>query len=124
MFTGFALLALVLAGAGLYGAVSYSVGQRRSEIGVRMALGAAPGTIRRMVLGEGLKVTSIGVAIGLVVGMLLARASASVFFGVEANDPVTFAAVTGTVLLVAVAAIWTPAVRAMRVDPARSLRAN
>ena len=124
LFTGFALLALALAASGLYGVVSYSVGQRRREIGVRMALGAAPGSIGGMVFREGLRVTLIGAAAGLVVGLLLARVSASILFGVNASDPATFALVTATVILVAVAAIWSPAVRAMRVDPVRSLRAD
>jgi putative ABC transport system permease protein len=124
LFTGFALLALALAASGLYGVVSYSVGQRRREIGVRMALGAAPGAIGGMIFREGLRVTLIGAAGGVTFGLLLARASASILFGVNANDPATFAVVTGTVLLVALAAIWSPAVRAMRVDPVRSLRAD
>jgi putative ABC transport system permease protein len=124
LFTGFALLALALAASGLYGVVSYSVGQRRREIGVRMALGAAPGAIGGMVFREGLRVTLVGAAAGLAIGLLLARVSASILFGVNASDPATFAVVTGTVILVAVAAIWSPAVRAMRVDPVRSLRAD
>jgi ABC-type antimicrobial peptide transport system permease subunit len=124
LFTGFALLALALAASGLYGVVSYSVGQRRREIGVRMALGAAPSAIGGMVFREGLRVTVIGAAVGVAFGFLLARASASILFGVNANDPLTFVVVTGTVLLVALAAIWSPAVRAMRVDPVRSLRAD
>jgi ABC-type antimicrobial peptide transport system permease subunit len=77
-----------------------------------------------MVFREGLRVTLVGAAAGLAIGLLLARVSASILFGVNASDPATFAVVTGTVILVAVAAIWSPAVRAMRVDPVRSLRAD
>jgi putative ABC transport system permease protein len=122
MFAGFALLALVLAAAGLYGVISYSVGQRRREIGVRMALGAAPSTIQGMVLGEGLRVTVIGLVVGLVMAVGLGRASASLLEGIGPNDLRTFTLVTVAVIVVAIGALWVPAVRAMRLDPARTLR--
>lgn len=124
LFSGFALLALALAAAGLYGVISYSVGQRRREFGVRLALGAAPASIRRMILGEGLRVVGIGAVIGLVMAAGLAYAARSLLFGISAADPVTFVSVTGLVLLVGVAAMWAPAVRAMRVDPVRTLKAE
>jgi putative ABC transport system permease protein len=124
LFVGFALLALALAAAGLYGVISYSVGQRRREFGVRLALGAAPGSIRRMVLGEGLRVVAIGAVLGLGLAGLLAQATRSLLYGISAGDPVTFAGVTALVLLVGVAAMWAPAARAMRVDPARTLKAD
>ena len=124
IFVSFAGLALLLAAAGLYGVISFTVGQRRQEFGVRLALGAAPGEIRSMVLGEGLKVTLIGVGIGLVLAWGLAIASASVLYGVTAQDPQTYVGVTATVLLVAVVAVWVPASRAMRVDPVTALRAD
>ncbi len=124
MFLGFALLALALAAAGLYGVISYSIGQRQREIGVRLALGAAPATIRRMVIVEGLRVTGIGVLVGLALAVLLAQASASVLYGVSAHDPATFGGVTGLVVFVAFFAVLSPAVRAMRVDPVRTLRAE
>ncbi len=124
LFVGFAVLALALAAAGLYGVISYSVGQRRREFGVRLALGAAPASIRRMVLGEGLKVVGIGAGIGLVMAAGLAYSARSLLFGISAADPLTFAGVTAIVLLVGIGARWAPAVRAMRVDPARTLKAD
>ncbi len=124
LFGGFAVLALVLAAAGLYGVISYSVGQRQREIGVRLALGAAPSSIRRMVLKDGLKVTAYGSIAGLALAFLLAHASASALVGISANDPKTFVGVLAVVVLVSLAALWVPALRAMRVDPAKSLRAE
>jgi len=124
MFLGFALLALALAAAGLYGVISYSIGQRQREIGVRLALGAAPSTIRRMVLVEGLKVTGIGVFVGLLLAVVLAQGSASVLYGVSPRDPATFVSVTLLIVLVSLFAVWSPAVRAMRVDPVKTLRAE
>lgn len=124
LFIGFALLALALAAAGLYGVISYSISQRRREIGVRLALGAAPAAIWRMVLAEGLRVTAIGVVVGLLLAVGLAQAARSILFGVGAGDLATFGGVTLGVLLVAVAAMLNPAARAMRVDPVRTLRAD
>ena len=124
LFVSFALLALVLAAGGLYGVISYSVGQRTREIGVRLALGAAPSSIRRLVLVDGLKVTLIGMAAGLALAIAIARLAAPVLFGISPTDPVTFAAVTATVLLVSILSIAAPAFRAMRTDPARTLRAD
>jgi predicted permease len=124
IFMSFAGLALVLAAAGLYGVISFTVGQRRQEFGVRLALGAAPSGIRSMVVGEGLKVTLVGIVIGLVMAWGLAMASASVLYGVTPNDPRTYAGVTATVVLVAIFAVWVPASRAMKVDPVTALRAD
>jgi len=124
IFVSFAGLALLLAAAGLYGVISFTVGQRRQEFGVRLALGAAPGEIRSMVLGEGLKVTLIGVGIGLILAWGLAIASASVLYGVTPEDPRTYLGVTATVIFVAIVAVWVPASRAMRVDPVTALRAD
>src|SRR4029453_7039539 len=124
LFVAFAGLALTLAGAGLFGVVSYSVGQRRREIGIRLALGASPGAIARMVVAGGFKVVGAGMVAGLLLAMLLARASASVLYGVSAGGPVTFAGVTAVFLAVTATATWNPAARAMRVDPARTLRAE
>jgi ABC-type antimicrobial peptide transport system permease subunit len=122
MLIGFAVVALALAAAGLYGVMSYSVGQRRREIGVRLALGAAPAAIRRMILVEGLKITFVGVGIGLVLALILAKASASALYGVSAGDPTTYLVFTTALALVALGALWGPALRAMRVDPVRMLR--
>lgn len=124
IFVSFAGLALALAAAGLYGVISFTVGQRRQEFGVRLALGAAPGTIRSMVLREGLKVSAIGVVVGLGVAWALAAASASVLFGITPNDPLTYVGVTATVIVVAILAVLVPAIRAMHVDPVTALRAD
>lgn len=124
IFMSFAGLALMLAAAGLYGVISFTVGQRRQEFGVRLALGAAPSEIRTMVLGEGMRVTLVGIAIGLVMAWGLAVASASVLYGVTPADPRTYAGVTVTVALVAIFAVWVPASRAMKVDPVTALRAD
>jgi len=122
LFVSFAVLALALAAAGLFGVISYSVGQRRQEISVRLALGAAPRAVARMVVVEGLKVVAAGMVVGLVLAAMLARASASVLYGITSSDPATFAGVVGLILLVGLAATLSPALRAMRVDPARTLR--
>jgi predicted permease len=124
MFIGFALLALVLASGGLYGVIAYSVGQRRREIGVRLALGAEPAGIRRMVLVDGLRVTLAGVAVGLVLAIGLGKIAAPVLQGVSPTDPLTYAGTTLAVLGVALLSILAPAIRAMRTDPARTLRAD
>jgi putative ABC transport system permease protein len=124
LFISFALLALVLASGGLYGVISYSVGQRTREIGVRMALGAAPAGISRMVLIEGMKVIGVGIAAGLLLGVAIAKIASPILEGVSPTDPATFLVVTAAVLAVAVASILGPAVRAMRMSPARTLRAD
>jgi putative ABC transport system permease protein len=126
LFSGFALLALALAAAGLYGVISYSVGQRQREIGIRLALGAAPARIRRMVIAEGLKVTGLGMVVGLGLAALLAHGTAASLDlqGITPNDPKTFGAVVAILLLVAFVAVWSPARRAMRVNPITTLRAE
>jgi putative ABC transport system permease protein len=126
LFAGFAMLALALAAAGLYGVISYSVGQRQREIGIRLALGAAPARIGRLVLTEGLKVTGCGIVVGLGLAALLAHGTASSLDlqGISPNDPKTFGAVIALLLVVAIVAIWGPARRAMRVDPVTTLRAD
>ena len=124
LFIGFAVLALTLAAGGLYGVISYSVGQRTREIGVRMALGADPSGIRRMVLSDGLKVTTIGAAVGLLLGLVIGQLAAPVLYGVSPHDPATLIMVTITVLTVSILAVAAPAVRAMRLDPARTLRGD
>jgi putative ABC transport system permease protein len=118
----FAGLALLLAAVGIYGVMSYTVGQRTPEIGVRMALGAQTANVRGMILGQTLKLTLIGVAIGLAGAFGVARFLASMVFGVGTHDAATFLGVALLLIGVALAASWIPARRAMRVDPIVALR--
>src|ERR1700690_3622591 len=122
LFGIFASLALVLACVGIYGVISYLVRQRTHEIGVRMALGAQPGDVMRLVVGQGTRMALIGVAIGVGVALGLTRLMANQLFGVSAHDPLTFAAVALLLIVVSVAASYIPARRAMRVDPMVALR--
>jgi putative ABC transport system permease protein len=113
----FAGLALLLAAVGIYGVMSYTVSQRTQEIGVRMALGAQMSSVRRMILGQTLRLTLLGVGLGLAGALVVARFLTSMLFGVGMYDPVTFLAVAGLLIVVALAASYIPARRAMRVDP-------
>jgi predicted permease len=115
-------LGFVLASIGVYGVMSYLVSQQSREIGIRMALGAEVGQILRSVLGHGLKLTLLGVAVGLSCGIVLARFMRSLLTGVSTSDPATFVAVAALVTLVALAACLLPARRAARVDPVIALR--
>jgi len=118
----FATLALLLAAVGIYGVMSYTVSQRTQEIGVRMALGAQMGNVRRMILGQTLKLTLIGVGLGLAGAFVVARFLASLVFGVSTYDGATFLGVALLLIAVALAASYIPARRAMRVDPIVALR--
>ncbi len=118
----FAILALTLAGIGLYGMIAFSVSQRTNEIGIRMALGARPGDVMRMILGRGLRLALAGTLLGLIAAAGVAWLLRGMLFGIAAADPVTFIAVAVLLIVVALAAAYFPARRAMRVDPMVALR--
>jgi len=118
----FAGLALVLAVLGIYGVMSYGVAQRTHEIGVRMALGAQQGQVARMILSRGLILTASGLALGLAGAVALGRYLETLLFEIKPADPLTLAAVTGILLIVAIAAAYIPARRATKVDPMVALR--
>ncbi len=120
----FGLLALALAVMGVYGVMAYAVSQRTREIGVRMALGANRADVMRMVVGQGLRLTLSGIAIGLVIDLGVTRVLSSVLYGVSATDPAAFATVAVMLTAVAVLASYMPARRAAGVDPIRALRAD
>ncbi len=122
LLVAFGALAAVLAAVGIYGVLAFSIAQRSREIGTRMALGASPGQILQMVLGQGLALTAAGVVIGIAAALALGRLLASMLFGVDAYDPVTFAAVCALLLVVSLIACGAPARRATRVDPIEALR--
>jgi predicted permease len=120
--TIFAGAAMLLACLGIYGVVSWSVTRRRNEIGIRMALGANGGRVRRMIVGEGMRPVLVGLAAGLAAAWLLGRVVSSLLFGISPHDGWTMAAVSGVLAAVSAAACYLPARRVTRADPLRALR--
>jgi len=117
-----AALALILAAVGIYGMMAYRVGQRMHEIGIHIALGAQRGDVLRLVLGDGAKLTFFGIAIGIAGAIVLSRVMKSLLFEVKPTDPATFSLVMILLAIVALAACYIPARRAMRLDPMVALR--
>lgn len=120
----FAGLALLLAALGLYGVLSYIVAQRTREVGVRMALGATAGTVQRLMLAHGLKLAALGLGLGLLACLGLARLMGSLLYGVSPYDPLSLGAVALLLIFIGLAASWLPAAQATRVDPVEALRAE
>ncbi len=113
---------MALAALGIWGVIGYSVSQRTAEIGLRIALGASPGEVLRMVLAQGVRLAAIGTAAGLLAAVVLAHLMRSLLFGVGPLDPVTFAGMSAVLLVIALLASYLPAHRATSIDPAAALR--
>jgi putative ABC transport system permease protein len=118
----FAFVALSLSVVGLYGVLAYSVARRQREIGVRTALGARPRDVLTLVLGQGVRLTALGIVLGMVASFWFTRWLSSLLFEITPLDPATFSAVSALLLAVSLTACWIPARRAARVDPIRALR--
>jgi len=121
---GFGALSLLLACVGLYGSVSYAVTSRTQEIGIRLALGAPKGRLFALVLGHGVRITALGIAIGVALALVVLRTMASFLYGVDSTDPATFGVLSFVLLAVAMLACYVPARRAMRVDPLVAMRSE
>jgi len=124
LMTVFGASALLLAAIGIYGLMAYSVEQRTQEIGIRLALGANAGDVRRMIIRQGMRLAMIGVIVGLASAFGLARVIATLLYGVTSRDPVVFVAMPIVLSLVALIGVWLPARSAVRVDPVIALRAE
>jgi ABC-type antimicrobial peptide transport system permease subunit len=119
-----AVFALALAAVGTYGVMAYTVAQRRNEIGIRLALGAQPGGVRRLVIGEGLRLAGYGIVAGLLASLALSRFLSGILYGVKSTDPASFVMPPLLLLTAAFLASYIPARRAVRVDPATILRSE
>ena len=119
-----AAVAILLSGVGIYGLLAYTVSQRSQEIGVRLALGAEPARIGRMILADGMRLAAIGILPGMLGGYAAARGMSALLFGVAPYDPATFGIVALVMAAIGIAASWIPALRASRVDPAITMRAQ
>ena len=124
MFTAFGVIALVLAALGVYAVISYLVAQRGREIAIRMALGATTADVRRLVVGETLRVTATGVGVGLAASLIVARGIHTLLFGVSPLTPGVYAGVAVGLVAMSLAATWLPVRRAVAVDPTIPLRAD
>jgi putative ABC transport system permease protein len=124
LLAGFALVALALAAVGVYGVMSYTVAERIPEVGVRLAIGASPGDILRLILRDGLVLAAAGIVIGLVLAAAGAGLLGTLLYEVPPRDPLSLAAVAALLLLATLAAAWLPARRAARTDPLKALRAE
>jgi putative ABC transport system permease protein len=120
----FAAVALVLAAVGIYGVISYAVSRRTHEIGVRVALGASPATVVRLIIAQGMRVVTVGVAIGLAGALVASRLMTTLVYGVRVTDPLTYAGVAALLVVVALVASYLPARRATRIDPLVAMRAE
>jgi putative ABC transport system permease protein len=124
LIASFSAVALLLAAVGLYGLIAFSVAQRIPEIGVRLAVGASPLQVGRLVVGQGLRLAAMGVAAGLLMALPATRAVTGLLFETSATDPAIYASLAALLLTVAALACYVPARRAMRVDPMTALRAE
>lgn len=122
LLAGFAALAIFLSGLGIYSVMAYAIAQRTPEIGVRMALGASPGEVQRMVIGQGLRTAGLGLAAGVITALGTTRLLSSQLFGVDATHPLAYGSISLFVLTVSLLACWLPARRASRIDPLVALR--